>query len=47
MLESPFFILNQLEMVGEPQRVYTPRGSIMVPPVKVRNFNFTALVDAV
>jgi predicted Zn-dependent protease len=47
MLESPFFMLNQLESVGEPQRVYTPRGSIMVPPVKVRNFNFTALVDAV
>jgi predicted Zn-dependent protease len=53
--ESPLFVLNNIEQLGVPQRVYhggskhpfsvpQPR---FVPPLKVRDFSFTALTDAV
>lgn len=45
-LESPFFILNNLEMLGEPVRVPGLPPAV-VPAVKVRDFTFTSLSDAV
>jgi predicted Zn-dependent protease len=41
--ESPVIMLNNLEEAGIPQRV---RGSL-VPPLKIRDFTFTSLSDAV
>jgi predicted Zn-dependent protease len=45
--ESPFFCLNAVDSLGPPQRIYTPHGSITLPPVKVRDFSFTSIADAV
>ena len=45
--ESPFFILNEIDAVGVAERIYNPLVAAVVPAVKVRNFNFSALVDAV
>jgi predicted Zn-dependent protease len=50
--DSPVFMLNNLEALGVPERVSAseggdPGGAIMVPPIKVRDFNFTSLSDAV
>jgi predicted Zn-dependent protease len=50
--ESPIFMLNNLEAMGEPVRVSAseaggPGLAIVVPPIKVRDFNFTSLSDAV
>jgi predicted Zn-dependent protease len=52
--ESPLFALNNLELLGKPQRVYhSPAGRveipqpIIVPPMRIREFSFTALADAV
>jgi predicted Zn-dependent protease len=42
--ESPFFVLNKLEAAGEPVRA---SGSIVAPRLKVRDFDFTSLTDAV
>ena len=49
--ESVLFALNNVEQLGVPQRVYhggmrRPVPAI-VPPMKVRDFSFTALSDAV
>lgn len=41
--ESPVIMLNNLEALGKPQRV----GGSMVPPMKIRDFTFTSLSDAV
>lgn len=41
--ESPVIMLNNLEALGKPQRT---NGS-MVPPMKIRDFTFTSLSDAV
>ena len=41
--ESPVIMLNNIEALGRPIRV---QGS-MVPPVKIRDFTFTSLSDAV
>jgi predicted Zn-dependent protease len=41
--ESPIIMLNNLEALGKPQRI---SGS-MVPPMKIRDFTFTSLSDAV
>jgi predicted Zn-dependent protease len=41
--ESPIIMLNNLEAIGKPQRV----GGNMVPPLKIRDFTFTSLSDAV
>ncbi|HJR43722.1 MAG TPA: TldD/PmbA family protein [Gemmatimonadaceae bacterium] len=50
--ESPIFMLNNLEAMGRPIRV--PSGesgsagaAVVVPPLKVRDFTFTSLSDAV
>lgn len=50
--ESPVFILNNLEEMGRPVPVSpTESGgtspTVMVPPIKVRDFNFTSTSDAV
>ncbi len=50
--DSPVFMLNNLDALGTPVRVSAsedggPGQAIMVPPLKVRDFNFTSLSDAV
>lgn len=47
--ESPLFMLNNLEAVGRPVRLAGTEagGAVVVPPLKVRDFNFTSLSDAV
>jgi len=45
--ESPLFVLNQVEQVGAPQRVFAPGMGAVVPALRVRDFSFTSLSDAV
>jgi predicted Zn-dependent protease len=50
--DSPVFMLNNLESLGVPTRVSAsedggPGQAVVVPPIKVRDFNFTSLSDAV
>lgn len=45
--ESPLFALNSLEDIGVPQRVFAPRFAHMAPAVRVRDFSFTSLADAI
>jgi predicted Zn-dependent protease len=53
--ESILFILNNVDQLGVPQRVFHPNvpdpylipQPRIVPPLKVRDFSFTALTDAV
>ena len=50
--ESPIFMLNNIEMMGEPVRISASESSgltnaVVVPPLKVRDFTFTSLSDAV
>lgn len=50
--ESPIFMLNNLEAMGKPVRVSAseaggPGRPIVVPPIKVRDFTFTSLSDAI
>jgi predicted Zn-dependent protease len=54
--ESPLFVLNSIEALGEPVPVFNPiddpyAGSgivpAIVPPIKARDFSFTSLVDAI
>jgi predicted Zn-dependent protease len=47
--ESPLFMLNNLEAFGRPVRLAGTEagGAIVVPAIKVRDFNFTSLSDAV
>jgi predicted Zn-dependent protease len=50
--DSPIFMLNNLDEMGVPVRVSASEGgdpgqAIMVPPIKVRDFNFTSSSDAV
>jgi predicted Zn-dependent protease len=42
--ESPFFVLNRLESFGEPVRA---SGRVIAPRLKVQDFAFTSLTDAV
>jgi predicted Zn-dependent protease len=42
--ESPFFVLNKLEAGGEPVRA---SRNIVAPRLKLRDFDFTSLTDAV
>ncbi len=44
--ESPMFAFNNIEQIGPAQRVLAAYPSI-VPPIKVADFNFTSLSDAV
>jgi len=52
--ESPLFMLNNIEQLGEPVPVFRPTkredGELtpaIVPTIKARDFSFTSLVDAV
>lgn len=50
--ESPIFMLNNIEAMGAPVRVSAseaggPGTAIVVPPLKIREFTFTSLSDAV
>jgi predicted Zn-dependent protease len=50
--ESPIFMLNNLMMMGRPERVSAsesggPGQAIIVPPLKCRDFNFTSTSDAI
>lgn len=47
--DSPLFMLNNLEAMGRPERLAGTEagGAVVVPPIKVRDFNFTSLSDAV
>ncbi len=55
ILESPLFVLNQIEQLGLPELVFRPNKDpynfaivpAMVPTLKVRDFSFTHMVDAV
>jgi predicted Zn-dependent protease len=41
--ESPIIMLNNLEALGKPERI----GNNLIPPIRVRDFTFTSLSDAV
>lgn len=41
--ESPVIMLNNLEALGKPQRV----DGNLIPPLKIRDFTFTSLSDAI
>ncbi|MFQ5637609.1 MAG: TldD/PmbA family protein [bacterium] len=41
--ESPIIMLNNLEALGKPQRI----NGNMIPPMKIREFTFSSLSDAV
>jgi predicted Zn-dependent protease len=50
--ESPIFMLNNVEAMGAPVRVSasedsSPGAAIIMPPLKLHDFNFTSLSDAV
>ena len=47
--ESPLFMLNNLESVGAAQRLAGTEagGAVVMPSLKVRDFNFTSLSEAV
>ena len=47
--DSPLFMLNNLEAMGRPERLAGTEagGAVIVPPIKVRDFNFTSLSDAI
>ena len=47
--ESPVIMLNNIEELGKPIRVQGDESNIimMIPPMKLRDFNFTSLSDAV
>jgi predicted Zn-dependent protease len=47
--ESPVIMLNKLDALGRPVRVQgaETQGLVMVPPMRIRDFAFTSLSDAV
>ncbi|HXC24307.1 MAG TPA: metallopeptidase TldD-related protein, partial [Gemmatimonadaceae bacterium] len=53
--ESVLFALNNVEQIGVPQRVFHPKTDsirtipqpVIVPPLKIKDFSFTALSSAV
>lgn len=47
--ESPVIMLNNLEALGKPERVVSTETetNYMIPPMKIRDFTFTSLSDAV
>jgi predicted Zn-dependent protease len=47
--ESPLFMLNNLDMLGQPVRLAGTEqgGDVVMPAIKVRDFNFTSLSEAV
>jgi predicted Zn-dependent protease len=47
--ESPLFMLNNVEALGQPMRLAGTEqgGDVVMPAIKVRDFNFTSLSEAV
>ena len=50
--ESPIFMLNNIDAMGMPVRVSASESggagmAIVVPPIKVREFTFTSMSDAI
>ena len=45
--DSPWFLLNSLEQLGEPVPVFSPDAPAIVPPLKARDFSFTSAIDAI
>ncbi len=45
--ESPLFVFNSVEQLGVPVRVFSPGRPAVVPAIKVSEFNFTSMADAV
>ena len=45
--ESPLFMLGKLDAIGAPVRLAGDGGGLVVPPLRVRDFAFTSLSDAV
>lgn len=45
--ESPVIMLNNLEELGRPQRVSLFGRPALIPPMKIREFTFSSLSDAV
>jgi hypothetical protein len=45
--ESPMFAFNNVEQIGTPVPVFNPECPALMPAVKVRDFSFTAVLDAV
>jgi predicted Zn-dependent protease len=47
--ESPIIMLNNLETLGKPERVVSTESNqdYMMPPMKIREFTFSSLSDAV
>lgn len=50
--ESPIFMMNNIEMMGRPLRVSASESgdigfAVSVPPLKVRDFTFTSISDAI
>jgi predicted Zn-dependent protease len=47
--ESPVIMLNNLEALGRPERVVSGESEVnyLIPPMKIRDFTFTSLSDAV
>ena len=47
--ESPLFMLNNLDAIGPTMRLAGTEqgGPVVMPPIKVHDFNFTSLSDAV
>lgn len=50
--ESPMHVLRNIEAIGPAERVLpaesgSPGPAVLVPPLKVRDFNFTSISDAV
>jgi predicted Zn-dependent protease len=47
--ESPIIMLNNLEQLGHPERTISgeSNSAAMIPPMKIRDFTFTSLSDAV
>jgi predicted Zn-dependent protease len=47
--ESPVIMLNNLEALGKPERVVSTESnsSYLIPPMKIREFTFSSLSDAV
>ncbi len=46
-VDSPLFVFNNIEQIGPAQRVYRPTVPAVCPNIKVNDFAFTALIDAV
>jgi predicted Zn-dependent protease len=47
--ESPIIMLNNLEALGRPERTVSGEGgpTALIPPMKIRDFTFSSLSDAV